>query len=349
MKNVSPLLGFNNNIRYRGKMFHVQTEDSGIKHPHVITHLFTDGGRIIKTTKTSYAEHLDREDLSAHVKRLMMDQHKAMFVALKEGQFDSVIVALSGGPHVSEVASALKEGKETKEGSPAPRISAGLAAAAAAAAGRSSIPVATPVEPDEPPIPAASGPVSLPPPEAPAAPVAAQSEAKHASAPRLTPPVRPGMGVPPASPPVAPPIAPTSIPRPNRSTHLTPGGSARVSPPPVPVAPQATTPASAAPEVAAASAPPQPGSSAPGARLTPPPPPTADTTYRTVMPATEREKPRPASGRHAVSRPASIFASSKPSPQSSSIFGEERISDKSLDEVILTYLAEDLDTPPPKK
>jgi hypothetical protein len=81
----------------------------------------------------------------------------------------------------------------------------------------------------------------------------------------------------------------------------------------------------------------------------PPPGERNDTTYRTVLTPGEREKPRPASGRHAVSRPASIFASSKPSPQNASIFGEERISDKSLDEVILTYLAEDLDTPPPKK
>ena len=47
MKYVSPQLGFNNNVRHKGRVFHIQTEDSGIKHPHIITHLFADGGRIL--------------------------------------------------------------------------------------------------------------------------------------------------------------------------------------------------------------------------------------------------------------------------------------------------------------
>jgi hypothetical protein len=40
-------------------------------------------------------------------------------------------------------------------------------------------------------------------------------------------------------------------------------------------------------------------------------------------------------------RPASIFATNKPTQ--GSIFGEDLISERSLDEVILSYLAEDLD------
>ena len=41
-------------------------------------------------------------------------------------------------------------------------------------------------------------------------------------------------------------------------------------------------------------------------------------------------------------RPAAIFGQSKPQ-QGKSTFGEDLISDKSLDEVILSYLADDLD------
>lgn len=53
----------------------------------------------------------------------------------------------------------------------------------------------------------------------------------------------------------------------------------------------------------------------------------------------------PASGnRYAPSRPAAIFGASRPQ-EGSSIFGEDLISEKSLDEVILSYLAEDLDAP----
>ena len=88
MKVNSPQVGFNNNIRHNGRVFHVQTEDSGVARPHIITHLFADGGRILKTTKTSYAEILDAEDLAKQVRRQMQEQHKAMLIALRAGDFD---------------------------------------------------------------------------------------------------------------------------------------------------------------------------------------------------------------------------------------------------------------------
>jgi hypothetical protein len=48
-------------------------------------------------------------------------------------------------------------------------------------------------------------------------------------------------------------------------------------------------------------------------------------------------------GRYAPARPAAIFgASNQPAP---SIFSDDLVSDKSLDEVILSYLAEDLEPP----
>jgi hypothetical protein len=56
----------------------------------------------------------------------------------------------------------------------------------------------------------------------------------------------------------------------------------------------------------------------------------------------------PSPGRYAPSRPASIFATTRPQ-EGASIFGEDLISEKSLDEVILSYLAEDLDGPVDKK
>jgi hypothetical protein len=56
----------------------------------------------------------------------------------------------------------------------------------------------------------------------------------------------------------------------------------------------------------------------------------------------------PSPGRYAPSRPASIFATTRPQ-EGASIFGEDLISEKSLDEVILGYLAEDLDGPAEKK
>ena len=86
-----PLLGFNNNVRHKGKIFHIQTEDSGVKHPRIVTHLFADGGRIIKTTRIDYAEHIGRDDMAEVVRGMMKEQHKAMFIALRAGELDVLL------------------------------------------------------------------------------------------------------------------------------------------------------------------------------------------------------------------------------------------------------------------
>ncbi len=81
-------MGYNTNVRHKGKLYHIQTEDSGVKRPHVITQLFADGGRILASEKTSYEEHVQAENLSAIVKGLMQEQHKRVFIALRDGEFD---------------------------------------------------------------------------------------------------------------------------------------------------------------------------------------------------------------------------------------------------------------------
>ena len=84
------LSGFNTNYRYRGVLFHVQTEDSGVANPHVITHLF-HGGNILASEKLDYAKKLEAEDVESVVRELMESQHKAMLKRLKRGGFDAVI------------------------------------------------------------------------------------------------------------------------------------------------------------------------------------------------------------------------------------------------------------------
>ena len=54
-------------------------------------------------------------------------------------------------------------------------------------------------------------------------------------------------------------------------------------------------------------------------------------------------------GRYAISRPATLFASARNAEPGGSIFGDDLMSEKSLDEVILSYLSEDLDTSSTKK
>ncbi|MET0410014.1 MAG: hypothetical protein ABW217_01900 [Polyangiaceae bacterium] len=84
-------MGFNNNVRHRDRIFHIQTEDSGVRRPHINTHLFVDGGRIIKSMRTDYSAELGAADLADVVRQLMKKQHKAMFVALRAGALDPII------------------------------------------------------------------------------------------------------------------------------------------------------------------------------------------------------------------------------------------------------------------
>jgi len=84
----SPLLGYNTNVRHKGKLYHIQTEDSGVNHPHIITHLFADGGRIVASKKTEYGQHLGSANLQSIVKKLMQEQHKAMFIGLRDCVYD---------------------------------------------------------------------------------------------------------------------------------------------------------------------------------------------------------------------------------------------------------------------
>jgi hypothetical protein len=87
----SPILGYNHNIGHRGLIFHVQTEDSGVDNPHIFTHLF-HGGVIIFTRKIDYDAAAD----DSVVKSLMQAQHKAMLKELKRGVFDQKIDSYLG-------------------------------------------------------------------------------------------------------------------------------------------------------------------------------------------------------------------------------------------------------------
>jgi hypothetical protein len=112
------LLGFNTNVRHRGVLFHVQTEDSGRRNPHVITHLYHHG-TILASEKTEYRDKLDAADLDGEVKALMESQHKAMLVRLRRGAFDPLIDQRLGA--ALEPAAADTTGSSTTQpDTPAP-------------------------------------------------------------------------------------------------------------------------------------------------------------------------------------------------------------------------------------
>jgi len=82
------VVGFNHNIKHNGKVFHVQTEDSGTDNPHVITHLFV-GGNILSSLRSSYSHLMGHPNLEAQVRAMMELQHKDMLRNLASGAFDT--------------------------------------------------------------------------------------------------------------------------------------------------------------------------------------------------------------------------------------------------------------------
>ncbi len=311
-----PLLGFNNNVRHRGRVFHIQTEDSGVKFLRIVTHLFADGGRIVKTARTDYTEHREKSDMAALVRGLMKEQHKAMFAALRAGELDPLLEEVCGPlDAVTTRADSLLPVDPTATNDLATArvvVGSSLPGARSTAAPQlapklpssSSVAVAPPIRLPE---PAATeqavreGVVALRDSDAPRRQKRSISNPNlRRPTPSVVPPRADAFDLDVASLDKNPPKsagtpAPPSV-RPARKSNPAP----RKSRPPIPQRP-----------------PPQRGAQAPS-------PPSASAVPPSLT--------RPQTGRSSV-----------PQASARSIFGDGAISEQSLDEVILSYLAEDLD------
>lgn len=106
------VVGFNHNFRYNGELYHVQTEDGGVKNPFIVTLLYK-AGTILARKKVSYNDILKADNLPAVVEELMKDQHREMLRCLKNGEFDAVIEKRTSTAGSSAAA-------ETVSGPPAP-------------------------------------------------------------------------------------------------------------------------------------------------------------------------------------------------------------------------------------
>jgi hypothetical protein len=305
-KHVSPLLGYNNNVRHKNRVFHIQTEDSGVKHPHIITHLFMDGGRILKSIKRSYAEHVGADKMQDTVKQMMKEQHKAMFISLRDGQFD----------HLFEDSGDKK--KPSTEAVSVPPAPAAPVAPATPAASIAPPMAAAPSRTKTDPLP--------PPPSMPSVddrdmvPMTTRTPELMLDIDSLQSTSARGNATSPHELSDLPP-PPANL---FRDKGASSGAYRTASPVPEPLPPKKT------------------GSSPPKKPSLPPRKPPSSPPKKSIAPQPV------ADARYAAARPAAIFGQARPQ-QGSSIFGEDLISDKSLDEVILSYLAEDLEPPPDKK
>jgi hypothetical protein len=90
------VVGFNHNLKHAGRVFHVQTEDSGLPRAHFLTHLYI-GGNILASAKGTYGDKLEDPELPRLVRKMMEDQHKQMVRRLVAGEFTEMAAKFS--PH----------------------------------------------------------------------------------------------------------------------------------------------------------------------------------------------------------------------------------------------------------
>lgn len=139
------ITGYNHNVIHCNQVFHIQTEDSGTKYPHIITHLFV-GGNIISSKKCSYAhlleQNLDEMGLEKAVRAMMQEQHKDMLRDLKAGLFDHFATSSESGE--AWEGQERPESEQSQEAQVAPPVAPPPA------------PVSRPTPRIEPPLPPAS-------------------------------------------------------------------------------------------------------------------------------------------------------------------------------------------------
>jgi hypothetical protein len=107
------LVGYNTNISYKDKVYHIQTEDSGQSNPVIVTLLYSKGA-ILASKKTTYADVVADPDYKEKVGKMMREQHKEMIRGLLAGKHTG-----EAGEKAREVREEVKEA-EAEESPEAP-------------------------------------------------------------------------------------------------------------------------------------------------------------------------------------------------------------------------------------
>jgi hypothetical protein len=80
------LTGYNTDVLFEGKTFHVQTEDRGAKNP-VIDTLVYCGGQILHQEKRGYADLIEAGGNDVEVARRLDRQHRELVRRVRHGEF----------------------------------------------------------------------------------------------------------------------------------------------------------------------------------------------------------------------------------------------------------------------
>ena len=101
------ITGYNTDVRHRGLVFHVQTEDKGLSNPCVESLVYV-GGQILTRKKSDYAKLVKDGEGKDAIAALMERQHRQTITDIRSGQLDAQVAQQLGlavpGPTPEPVA-----------------------------------------------------------------------------------------------------------------------------------------------------------------------------------------------------------------------------------------------------
>ncbi len=132
------ITGYNTDVRHRGMVFHVQTEDKGVNNPSIETLVYV-GGQILHRRRSEYAKLLKEGGGKEEILELLEAQHHTLIDEIKTGKLDAETESRIGplsGPIADSMAGPAAESKPAVPDSGA---QAGTELAASAEARESSL------------------------------------------------------------------------------------------------------------------------------------------------------------------------------------------------------------------
>lgn len=93
--------GFNTDVEYNGRIYHVQTEDKGASNP-VIESLIYVGGEILASRKTPYSDLLQAGSRGEALSERVEAQHQRMIMDIRQGKYDPEGVQPFGAGIISD-------------------------------------------------------------------------------------------------------------------------------------------------------------------------------------------------------------------------------------------------------
>lgn len=89
------ITGYNTDIRHGELVFHVQTEDKGVKNPFIESLVYV-GGQILAAKRSNYADILEEGLGDKAIAERMDHQHRVVIRAIKTGKFDQKVAEQLG-------------------------------------------------------------------------------------------------------------------------------------------------------------------------------------------------------------------------------------------------------------